>query len=149
MPSGAVTSEQIRASDIGTTILKAGGSAADAIIATILAVNTLSPYHSDIGGGGFAIVKQPDDSGHVKCLDFRQCAPEGATPELFKASRTSTSVGGLAVAVPGELKGLEELHKAYGTLPWSRLFKESIELAEGGMEVRGDLYDVSYTNGSR
>ncbi|KAL0252796.1 gamma-glutamyltransferase [Cryptococcus tetragattii IND107] len=141
MPSGAVTSEQIRASDIGTTILKAGGSAADAIIATIIAVNTLSPYHSDIGGGGFAIVKQPGDSGQVKCLDFRQCAPEGATPELFKTSRTSTSVGGLAVAVPGELKGLEELHKAYGTLPWPRLFKESIELAEGGMEVRGDLYD--------
>lgn len=88
-------------------------------------------------------MKQPGDSGQVKCLDFRQCAPEGATPELFKTSRTSTSIGGLAVAVPGELKGLEELHKAYGTLPWSRLFKESIELAEGGMEVRGDLYDVS------
>lgn len=71
--SGAVTSEQTRASVIGTDILRLGGNAVDAIIATTIAVNTLAPYHSDLGGGGFAIVRTPD--GVYEGLDFRHCAP--------------------------------------------------------------------------
>jgi gamma-glutamyltranspeptidase/glutathione hydrolase len=71
--AGAVTSEQARASRIGTDILQAGGNAIDAIIATIIAVNTLCPYHSDLGGGGFALLRLP--SGKYESLDFRHTAP--------------------------------------------------------------------------
>ena len=70
MPSlGAVISESQVASDIGTQILKEGGTAADAIIATILAVGTIGSYHSGIGGGGFALVR--DSQGKHHSLDFR------------------------------------------------------------------------------
>lgn len=70
---GAVTCELQSASSIGAQILKEGGSAADAIIATTLAVGTVASYHSGIGGGGFAIVRQPD--GDYRSLDFRPAAP--------------------------------------------------------------------------
>jgi gamma-glutamyltranspeptidase/glutathione hydrolase len=71
--SGAVCSEHRTASKIGTDMLAAGGSAADAMIATVLAINTLCPYHSDLGGGGFAIVRT--NKGAYEALDFRQTAP--------------------------------------------------------------------------
>ncbi|KAK8865895.1 gamma-glutamyltransferase [Kwoniella newhampshirensis] len=137
--SGAVCSEQIRASEIGTSILAAGGNAADAIIATIIAVNTLAPFHSDIGGGGFAIIRTT--SGDVDSLDFRHTAPAAASSEFYKNPEVSTAVGGAAVAVPGEIRGLEALHQKYGRLEWRKLFEPSIKLAEEGCEVRGDLYD--------
>ncbi|OCF39520.1 gamma-glutamyltransferase [Kwoniella heveanensis CBS 569] len=137
--SGAVTSEQLRASEIGTSILSSGGNAADAIIATVLAINTLAPYHSDIGGGGFAIVRTKDGDHDV--LDFRHTAPASATSEFYRDENISTSVDGAAVAVPGELRGLEELHRRYGRLPWAKLFEPSIKLAENGFEVRPDLYE--------
>lgn len=70
---GAVVSENKIASEIGTRILAAGGNAADAIIATTIAVNTTSPYHSDLGGAGFAIIRTP--AGDFESLNFRGCAP--------------------------------------------------------------------------
>lgn len=70
---GAVVSEHTKASEIGASILAAGGNAVDAAIATTIAVHTLCPYHSCIGGGGFAIIHKT--SGEVETLDFRQCAP--------------------------------------------------------------------------
>ena len=71
--AGAVVSERSLASEVGCDILSAGGNAADAIVATVIAVNTLCPYHSDLGGGGFAILRTP--SGSCESLDFRQSAP--------------------------------------------------------------------------
>lgn len=149
--SGAVCSEHRLASEIGTDMLKAGGSAADAIIATVLAINTLCPYHSDLGGGGFAIVR--NGQGVYEGLDFRQHASvsplyeveanaEVAVTMEFYQNGASTSRGGAAVAVPGELRGLEELHKRYGRLPWSKLFEPSIKLALEGVPVGGDFHEV-------
>jgi gamma-glutamyltranspeptidase/glutathione hydrolase len=63
------------------------------------------------------------------------------TMEFYK-NGASTSVGGSAVAVPGEIKGLEELHRRHGRLPWDVLFEPSIKLARDGMEMRGDLQTV-------
>lgn len=157
--SGAVACEQVRASRIGTQILQDGGNAADAIIATIIAVNTLAPFHSDIGGGGFAIIREP--SGRYQALDFRHTAPVSIkTSQLphplipqrdvtmaFYQAGASTSIGGSSVAVPGQMKGLEELHKRYGRLPWRQLLEPSISMAENGMEMREDLSEVSYNSG--
>lgn len=61
----------------------------------------------------------------------------------FYQKGASTSIGGSAVAVPGQMKGLWELHQKYGRLEWSKLLEPSIRLAEGGMEMREDLRDVS------
>ena len=70
---GAVTCEHTRASEIGVEIFRQGGSAADAIIATVLVVNTLAPFHSDLGGGGFALIRTTE--GTYDTLNFRHCAP--------------------------------------------------------------------------
>lgn len=71
--AGAVASEQGVASDIGTAILAQGGNAVDALVATCLAVNVLAPYHSDIGGGGFALIRT--SQGEYESYDFRHTAP--------------------------------------------------------------------------
>ncbi|KAJ3743204.1 gamma-glutamyltranspeptidase [Lentinula detonsa] len=138
-PHGAVTCESQFASSIGAQILQEGGSAADAIIAATLAVGTIASYHSGIGGGGFAIVRQPD--GYHRSLDFRPAAPAciATILSMFAGKPEATGVGGLSVAVPGELRGFEELHKSYGKLPWKRLFEPSIELARDGFPFTEDL----------
>lgn len=70
---GSVVSENALASAVGTRVLARGGNAVDAIIATTLAVHTTSPYHSDLGGGGFAIVRTP--AGEFETINFRPTAP--------------------------------------------------------------------------
>jgi gamma-glutamyltranspeptidase/glutathione hydrolase len=70
---GCVVSEHTTATDIGISMFEKGGNAIDAVVATILAVGTLCPYHSDIGGSGFALVRTPDGEHHA--LSFRGCAP--------------------------------------------------------------------------
>ncbi|WRT64127.1 gamma-glutamyltransferase [Kwoniella shivajii] len=137
--SGAVTSESTIASSIGTLILSKGGNAVDAIIATVLAINTLCPYHSDIGGGGFAIIRT--EKGDYKSLNFRHKAPAAVDSEFYRDPHVSTMIGGAAVAVPGEVKGLEELHNKYGRLSWDVLFEPSIDLAEDGFEVTQELHN--------
>ena len=82
---GAVASEHLRASQIGTSILSAGGNAADATVAAIIAIHTLCPYHSDIGGGGFALIRTP--SGEHESLDFRSQAPVSSPSRIqYEAS---------------------------------------------------------------
>ena len=75
--SGAVVCENKLSSEIGTRILEAGGNAADAIVATVIAVNTTCGYHSDLGGGGFGIIRCP--SGEMQGLNFRHPAPVSDT----------------------------------------------------------------------
>lgn len=71
--SGCVVSEHTTATEVGTSLYEKGGNAIDAIVGTILAVETLCPYHSGIGGGGFALVRTPDGEHHA--LSFRGAAP--------------------------------------------------------------------------
>lgn len=69
-------------------------------------------YHSGIGGGGFALVR--DSNGNYETIDYREAAPAAAFENMYKGNLQGAVTGGLAVAVPGDLKGLEYLHKKHG-----------------------------------
>lgn len=136
---GAVAAENKVCSDIGTQLLKDGGSAADAAIGATLCVGVLNMFSSGIGGGGFALVRAPEESvstgknrqGHAEhtVIDFRETAPHAAFEEMYHNDPQKSKVGGLAVGVPGELRGLEEIWRRWGRLQWHQLVEPSIALA--------------------
>ncbi|ESK85216.1 hypothetical protein Moror_11399 [Moniliophthora roreri MCA 2997] len=132
---GAVATENRLCSDIGVQILKDGGNALDAAIASALCVGVVNPFSSGIGGGGFMTVRippsRPDLSSEVWTVDFREKAPGGANTTMYEKGANSSRFGGLSVAVPGELRGLEEAHRRWGSLPWKQLVLPSVELASG------------------
>lgn len=73
-------------------------------------------YHSGIGGGGFALIR--DSHGTYEAIDYREAAPATAFENMYKGNLDGAVVGGLSVAVPGDLKGLEYLHTKYGVSRW-------------------------------
>lgn len=135
----AVAADNIEASEAGARILAQGGNAADAAAATMLALGVVSPSASGLGGGGFALYYRASDKS-LTFLDFRERAPRAAGPDMFLkqpgeapevAAQRSRS-GGLAVAVPGEPLGVEELVKRFGKLPLKAVVAPAKELAEHG-----------------
>ncbi|KAK4228440.1 gamma-glutamyltranspeptidase [Podospora fimiseda] len=134
---GAVASESDTCSKIGVTIIAQGGSAADAMVATTLCVGVVGMYHSGIGGGGFMLVR--DELGRYESIDYRETAPAAATQNMYQNTTTGSTKGGLAVGVPGELRGLEYLHKKYGRLPWKKVVMPSVRVARKGFRVNEDL----------
>ncbi|KAK2051965.1 gamma-glutamyltransferase 1 [Colletotrichum caudatum] len=139
---GAVASESNVCSWIGTKLLRQGGNAADATVGTVLCVGVVSMYHSGIGGGGFMLVRSPN--GTYEFIDFRETAPAAAFEDMYKNNTKASEFGGLASGVPGELRGLEYLHKHYGKLPWSEVVMPAARLARRGFRVTEDL--VKYMN---
>ena len=123
------------ASEAGLSILKQGGSAADAAIATMLALTVVEPQSSGIGGGGF-IVYQPA-KGAPGTIDGRETAPGVASPKQFLDDAgkpmpfMKAATGGRSVGVPGNVALAAEAHKKWGKLPWAKLFEPAIRLAEG------------------
>jgi gamma-glutamyltranspeptidase / glutathione hydrolase len=123
------------ASEAGLSILKRGGSAADAAIATMLALTVVEPQSSGIGGGGF-IVYQPA-KGFMGTIDGREKAPGVASPAQFldEAGKPlpfmKAATGGRSVGVPGNVALAAEAHRKWGKLPWATLFEPAIKLAEG------------------
>jgi len=99
------------------------GNAADAMVGTTLCVGVIGMYHSGIGGGGFMLVRSA--KGEYEAIDFRETAPAAAYEDMYENNTIGSILGGLASAVPGELRGLEYMHKKYGVrgiqfLPASR-----------------------------
>ncbi|KAJ5291817.1 Gamma-glutamyltranspeptidase [Penicillium angulare] len=139
---GAVASESSICSRHGTDMLKMGGTAADALVATEICVGVVGMYHSGIGGGGFMLIRAPD--GSHESVDFRETAPAAAFEEMFKNNTEAAIHGGLASGVPGELRGLEYLHQKYGSLPWSTVVQPAIRTAREGFPVTEDL--IRYMN---
>ncbi|KAJ6593887.1 gamma-glutamyltranspeptidase [Mycena capillaripes] len=133
--NGAVATENILCSDIGVDILKAGGNAVDAAIAATFCTGTVNMFSSGIGGGGFMTVRippaHPDASSEVFTIDFRETAPALANKTMYPPHSNSSLFGGLSVGVPGELRGLEEAHRRWGSLPWKTLVEPSVALARG------------------
>lgn len=140
---GGIATEVAECSEIGVGLLIQGGSAVDAIIASSLCVGVISAYHSDIGGGGFGLVRSVGGDGKVSydMIDFRETAPGASNVWMYANSSdpTASTIGGLAVGVPGELRGWELLHQRHGKLPWTKLFEGAIGLARDGFTVNQDL----------
>lgn len=82
------------------------------MVGTTFCVGVIAPYHSGIGGGGFALVR--DAHGHFEAIDFRESAPELAHENMYKDNVQGSISGGLAVAVPSEVRGLGYMHQKYG-----------------------------------
>ncbi|MEQ1687496.1 MAG: gamma-glutamyltransferase [Sphingopyxis sp.] len=135
-----VSSADIRASEAGREMLDAGGSAADAAMATMLALTVVEPQSSGIGGGGF-FVYHDAASGQVITIDGREEAPAAARPDRFLGPSGAplgirdAVPGGRSVGVPGNIRLMAEAHRRYGRLPWARLFEPAIRLAEQGFTV--------------
>jgi gamma-glutamyltranspeptidase/glutathione hydrolase len=97
-------------------------------------------YHSGVGGGGFMLVRS--SNGSYEFIDFRECAPVAAFETMYSPPLSNANYslyGGLASGVPGELRGLEYLHKKYATMPWKHLMQPAIKLARFGFNVSSDL----------
>ncbi|CAI7671683.1 unnamed protein product [Penicillium palitans] len=134
---GAVASESSVCSRHGSDILKKGGNAADALVATEFCIGVIGMYHSGIGGGGFMLVRSAE--GDYEFIDFRETAPAAAFEDMYKNNEDASVYGGLASGVPGEVRGLEYLHKKYGSLPWSTVVEPAVRTARDGFPVTEDL----------
>ena len=133
-----VVSAREEASKIGVAILKKGGNAFDAMVATELALAVAYPYAGNIGGGGFMVYRKAN--GETGTLDYREKAPLSATKNMFldKAGNIipdKSTDSPLAIGVPGTIAGVFAVHKKLGSLPISEIMKPVIELAEKGVIV--------------
>lgn len=140
---GIVASAHPLATAAGLSILRQGGNAVDAAVATTLAISVVEPFSAGIGGGGFLLYR-PADTGKVEALDFREKAPLKATATMYldvqgKVRPRASTDGYLAVAVPGSLAGLAEVQHRYGRLPWSATVQPAIALAEQGFTISDHL----------
>ncbi len=141
---GAVASVDARASQIGIDVLKAGGNAIDAAVATSAALGVVEPFSTGIGGGGFMLIYLKDQD-RVISIDGREQAPAAAKVEMFQDPDSPTAEllpftpnrisSGLAVGVPGTLTEWQEALNRYGTLTLAEALQPAIGLAQTGFEV--------------
>jgi gamma-glutamyltranspeptidase/glutathione hydrolase len=137
---GAVVTEHPLATAVGLEVLEAGGNAADAAVAAALALAVVYPQAGNLGGGGFAIFAPHAAPGQAWALDFRERAPRALSPEHFldadgEVVPDRSLVGHLAVGVPGSPRGLEELQRRCGTLPWAEVVEPAVRLARDGFAI--------------
>ncbi|MEE9167969.1 MAG: gamma-glutamyltransferase [Candidatus Neomarinimicrobiota bacterium] len=140
---GVVVSVHPIASQIGLEVLKEGGNAVDAAVATGLALGVVNQFSSGIGGGGFMVIRTVD--GTIYAVDGREKAPAAATRDMYvEDGEVNTALsrnGPLAVAVPGILAAYEKALELAGTQPLSELIRPSVQVAENGF-----LLDTSYVS---
>jgi gamma-glutamyltranspeptidase / glutathione hydrolase len=128
------------AAEAGLAMLRQGGSAVDAAIATQMVLNLVEPQSSGIGGGAF-ILYWDAAAKKLVSIDGRETAPSAATPELFLDAtgkplrRDEAIASGLSIGVPGVLAALNLAHDKYGKLPWEKLFQPAIALAREGFPI--------------
>ena len=136
----AVVSARLEASNIGIKIMAKGGNAFDAMIATDLALSVCYPNAGNIAGGGFLVYRKND--GSFGTLDYREKAPSLSSRDMYldtegNVIKGKSTIGGLAVGIPGTVAGLYEVHQKLGSLPWSELVQPAIDLAINGYTVTG------------
>ncbi|MET0252352.1 MAG: gamma-glutamyltransferase [Novosphingobium sp.] len=146
--AGIVSAADPRAAAAGVAMLRRGGSATDAAIATMLALGVVEPQSSGIGGGGFYVVGDAD--GSVETLDGREAAPMAAGGGWFvrdgrPLSFAEAQPGGLSVGVPGNLALAAAAHDRHGKLKWRELFAPAIRLARHGFAITPRLHEALAT----
>ena len=128
------------ATKAGYEVLKAGGSAIDALVAVQMVLGLVEPQSSGLGGGAFAVYYDATNQ-KLTTFDGRETAPRDATPELFQDDQGKplafydAVVGGRSVGTPGTVKLMGELHERYGTMPWEDLLAPATKLAQEGFKV--------------
>lgn len=138
---GMVASAHPAASRVGTDILKAGGNAIDAAVATHFALAVAHPSAGNLGGGGFLVYR--DKTGQAFALDFREKAPLAASRDMYLDSagnviKDMAWLGIHASGVPGSVDGMVTMHQRFGRLPWAQVVQPAINLAERGVELTPD-----------
>ena len=133
-----VVSARVEASRIGTEILKKGGNAFDAMMATELALAVAYPYAGNIGGGGFMVYRKND--GEIGALDYREKAPLAATRDMYldkegNIIKGKSTVGATAVGVPGTVAGVFKAQEKFGLLSVKEILSPVIALAKKGVIV--------------
>ena len=134
---GTVSAADPRAAAAGAEILRKGGSATDAAIATMLALNVVEPQSAGIGGGAF-FVNHDARTGRITTIDGREAAPLAADGRWFYGpdgkplGHEQAVPGGRSVGVPGTLQAMAMAHRSGGRLPWAALFQPAIRIARGG-----------------
>ncbi|GAA0871784.1 gamma-glutamyltransferase [Gangjinia marincola] len=136
--SAMVVSAREEASKIGTQIMQQGGNAFDAMFATEMALAVCYPFAGNLGGGGFMVYRLAD--GKTGALDYREKAPKAATRDMYLDKNgdvilNKSTLGGLAVGVPGTVAGIFAAHEKFGTVPIDQLLAPVIELAKKGYVV--------------
>ena len=145
--TAVVSSGKYEASKAGIEVLKAGGNAVDAAVAVSFALGVTEPNSSGIGGGGFMTIHSAD--GEDVFVNFREKAPAAATPDMWQVDAEGNvignqkSIGGKAVGIPGNVKGMEYAFEKYGSgnVTWADVIAPSIKLAEEGYIVTPTLYN--------
>jgi gamma-glutamyltranspeptidase/glutathione hydrolase len=143
--NGMVASAHPLASEAGEKILKSGGNAIDAAMATAFALSIVEPNASGLGGGGFILFKMTDQQ-NVMMLDYREKAPGAAVPEVYYRTTESfdslCNTGGPVVGVPGMVAGLFLLHQKFGSFPIEKVLQPAIDLGDQGVAVTPKLASI-------
>ncbi|HVL78822.1 MAG TPA: gamma-glutamyltransferase [Sphingomicrobium sp.] len=142
---GMVSAPDPRAAQAGAEMLRAGGSAADASFAVLLALTVVEPQSSGIGGGGFLVYH--DGGAEPRIYDGRETAPMAAGPDWFFRDGRPMPVGeaipgGKSVGIPGNIRMMALAHREHGKLPWARLFDPAIRLARDGFVITPRLFEM-------
>src|SRR5262245_25120878 len=138
---GLVITQNDIASQIGFQVIRDGGNAVDAAVATALAMAVTHPTAGNIGGGGFMVFRPA--SGEATTFDFREAAPAGSNPDMWlvdgKYDAQLHHNSHRAVGVPGTVAGLHLAWKTFGTRPWKDLVAPAVKLARDGFELSDGL----------
>ena len=126
-----VVSAHPMASKTGAAVLKKGGNAVDAAVATSMMLGVVEPAFSGIGGGGFALLHT--SSGENVAFDYRETAPLGSWADMFADGSDKNRIGPLATATPGLLSGHAKLLEEYGTMKFADLARPAAEVAKSGI----------------
>jgi gamma-glutamyltranspeptidase / glutathione hydrolase len=150
-PRGMVASVHVLASEAGVDMMKAGGNAIDAAVATGFALAVVHPTAGNIGGGGFMLIRLPDGKTHF--LDYREKAPGKASATMYQDGQGNvvpgmSTLGYKAAAVPGSVKGMVYAQEHFGKLPLERVMAPAIKLARQGFALGwGDARQMSNDRG--
>lgn len=149
--NGIVAAAKPEASEVGVEIMKNGGNAIDAAVATAFALGVVEPNASGLGGGGFMLIRFAE-TGEEVFIDFREVAPSKATADMFeldadgKVVNEEKTVGGKAAGIPGDVAGLLTALETYGSMSRDEVMQPAIDIAENGFLVTDNFSGMIQDN---